>query len=275
MSEISSFAVIGNPIAHSKSPRIHALFAQQTGVRLMYERLLAPIDQFEQTLRDFFQAGSAGANITVPFKERACAAMQSLSERAAAAGAVNTIKKLSSGELYGDNTDGTGLLSDLRQNGLIQPGERVLLVGAGGAARGVIQPLLEYGCSLVVTNRTQEKATALADLFRTAGNVSAVAMSALDGQRFELIINATSSGIAGDVPALPASLISPDVNCYDMFYRSEPTPFLQWCAARGARQCTDGLGMLVWQAAHAFQLWHGVMPDVTAVVQQMKQELAG
>ncbi|UCZ73786.1 shikimate dehydrogenase [Dickeya zeae] len=268
-----SFAVFGHPIAHSKSPRIHALFAEQTGISLTYERILAPLDGFEDSLKAFFQHGACGANVTAPFKERACAAMDELSERARSAGAVNTVQKKGDGSLYGDNTDGIGLLSDLQQHGFIQPRNRVLLVGAGGAARGVIQPLLAHGCEVIIVNRTFARAEALAEHFSGYGQVKALPLETMDRQCVDVIINATSSGIAGEVPDLPASLISPDVCCYDMFYQSEPTPFLTWCIQQGAQRYIDGMGMLVWQAAHAFNLWHGVMPDVVPVIRKMKQEL--
>ncbi|NKI74373.1 shikimate dehydrogenase [Dickeya sp. CFBP 2040] len=268
-----SFAVFGHPIAHSKSPCIHALFAEQVGVSLSYERILAPLDGFEDSLKAFFQGGACGANVTAPFKERACVVMDELSERARSAGAVNTIQRKGDGSLYGDNTDGIGLLSDLQQNAFIQPHYRVLLVGAGGAARGVIQPLLAYGCELVIANRTFSRAGALAEHFCCYGQVSALPMDALSSHHFDLIINATSSGVAGDIPDLPESLISPGVCCYDMFYQAEPTPFLRWCLQQGAQRRIDGMGMLVWQAAHAFNLWHGIMPDASPVIRKMKQEL--
>lgn len=275
MSVIPSFAVFGHPIAHSKSPRIHALFAAQTGRALVYERILAPLDNFEESLRAYFQQGAQGANITAPFKERACRAMNSLSERALSAGAVNTVLKRDDGSLYGDNTDGIGLLSDLQQHDFITSGCNVLLVGAGGAARGVIQPLLTYGCRLVITNRTFDKAASLAQHFATVGEIKALPMEELNDHHFDLIINATSSGVAGGIPALPASLISSATCCYDMFYLAGPTPFLAWCIQHGALRYLDGMGMLVWQAAHAFQLWHGLMPDVGPVIEKMKHELAG
>ncbi|WP_192459482.1 shikimate dehydrogenase [Musicola keenii] len=272
MSEYQSFAVFGNPIAHSKSPRIHTLFAEQSGILLNYERLQAPVDEFELYLHAYFQSGAAGANITAPFKERACVVVDSLSQRAAEACAVNVVKKMADGTLFGDNTDGIGLLSDLQQNGLIQPGDRVLLVGAGGAARGVIQPLLAHGCSLIVTNRTLDKAEMLASHFSEQGSIRALPQSSLASEMFDLIINATSSGVYGNIPDLPPSLINAHVRCYDMFYLPEPTPFLQWCTQQGAEKCVDGLGMLVWQAAHAFNLWHGVMPQTEPVIRQLKLE---
>ncbi|PWC09392.1 shikimate dehydrogenase [Brenneria roseae subsp. americana] len=273
MSEIKSFAVFGNPIAHSKSPRIHELFAAQTGIDLSYQRILAPLDTFESVLRHYFLDGAFGANITAPFKERAFAEADELSECASLAGAVNTLKKLKDGRLFGDNTDGIGLLSDLQRLNFINPQDRILLIGAGGAARGVIQPLLSYGCSVVLTNRTSSKADALAQLFSSIGEIEAATFDTLQGRSFNLVINATSSGIYDSVPDLPSSLISPETRCYDMFYLPELTPFLAWCVKLGAGNYADGLGMLVGQAAHAFKLWHGVMPDVTPVIQLLKQEL--
>nr|WP_219606813.1 shikimate dehydrogenase [Pectobacterium sp. CFBP8739] len=269
-----SFAVFGNPIAHSKSPRIHELFAAQTGITLTYERVLAPLDDFEQMLRQYFLSGAGGANVTAPFKERAFAEADERSECAALAGAVNTLKRLSDGRLFGDNTDGIGLLSDLQRLALVKPLDRVLLVGAGGAARGVIQPLLAYGCTVVLTNRTFSKADELVKIFSGIGDIQAVALDDLHGQSFDLIINATSSGMYDSIPNLPPELISPDTGCYDMFYLPQLTPFLSWCVQHGAIRYADGLGMLVGQAAHAFKLWHGVMPDVEPVIGLLKQDLA-
>nr|WP_113868972.1 shikimate dehydrogenase [Brenneria salicis]NMN90365.1 shikimate dehydrogenase [Brenneria salicis ATCC 15712 = DSM 30166]RBP58534.1 shikimate dehydrogenase [Brenneria salicis ATCC 15712 = DSM 30166]RLM29926.1 shikimate dehydrogenase [Brenneria salicis ATCC 15712 = DSM 30166] len=274
MSEIKSFAVFGNPIAHSKSPRIHELFAAQTGIDLSYHRVLAPVDSFETALRHHFLRGACGANITAPFKERAFVEADELSECALLAGAVNTLKKLKDGRLLGDNTDGIGLLSDLQRLNLINPQDHILLIGAGGAARGVIQPLLSYGCSVVVTNRTISKADALAQIFSSIGKIESATFDALSWRSFNLVINATSSGMYDSVPDLPSSLISPETRCYDMFYLPELTPFLAWCVTKGAGNYADGLGMLVGQAAYAFKLWHGVMPDVNPVIQALKQELS-
>lgn len=274
MSEVTSFAVFGNPIAHSKSPRIHELFAAQTGITLTYERVLAPLDDFEQMLRQYFLNGAGGANVTAPFKERAFAEADERSECAALAGAVNTLKRLSDGRLFGDNTDGIGLLSDLQRLALVKPLDRVLLVGAGGAARGVIQPLLAYGCTVVLTNRTFSKADELVKVFSGIGDIKAVALDDLHDQPFDLIINATSSGMYDSIPNLPPELISPETGCYDMFYLPQLTPFLSWCVQHGAIRYADGLGMLVGQAAHAFKLWHGVMPDVEPVIALLKQDLA-
>jgi shikimate dehydrogenase len=274
VSEVTSFAVFGNPITHSKSPRIHELFAAQTGITLTYERVLAPLDDFEQMLRQYFLNGAGGANVTAPFKERAFAEADERSECAALAGAVNTLKRLNDGRLFGDNTDGIGLLSDLQRLALVKPSDRVLLVGAGGAARGVIQPLLAYGCTVVLTNRTFSKADELVKVFSGIGDIHAVSLDDLHGLSFDLIINATSSGMYDSIPNLPPELISPETGCYDMFYLPQLTPFLSWCVQHGAIRYADGLGMLVGQAAHAFKLWHGVMPDVEPVIGLLKQDLA-
>lgn len=271
---METFAVFGNPIQHSKSPHIHALFAAQTGIIHPYGRVLVPLDAFEPTLRDFFAAGGEGANITMPFKERAFALCDRLTERAAQAGAVNTVKKQTDGALLGDNTDGIGLLADLQRLGLVRPDSRILLVGAGGAARGVILPLLSYGCSIMLTNRTFKRAQELVSFYQHVGDIGTRPLDQLVVADFDLIINATTSGVHGEVPALATTLMTPEVRCYDMFYQQGPTPFLRWCSAQGARHCADGLGMLVGQAAYSFMLWHGVMPDIAPVLETLRGEQA-
>ncbi|MFH0472843.1 shikimate dehydrogenase [Kluyvera ascorbata] len=270
---MESYVVFGNPIAHSKSPFIHQQFAEQLGIIHPYGRMLAPLDGFVETLETFFQQGGKGANVTVPFKEEAFARADELTERAALAGAVNTLKRLDDGRILGDNTDGIGLLSDLERLGLIKPGFRVLLIGAGGAARGVLLPLLSLDCNVTITNRTHARAQTLVELFRHTGSVSAQAMSELSEHEFDLIINATSSGIAGETPPIPASLINSHVCCYDMFYQKGDTAFLAWCVQHGAKRYADGLGMLVGQAAHAVLLWHGILPNVEPVIVSLQREL--
>lgn len=270
---METYAVFGNPIAHSKSPFIHQQFARQLQIDHSYGRVLAPVDDFVNTLNTFFAAGGKGANVTVPFKEEAFERADELTERASLAGAVNTLKRLEDGRLLGDNTDGIGLLSDLERLAFIKPGFRILLIGAGGASRGVLLPLLSLDCAVTITNRTFSRAQELAALFAHTGSVTAVAMDDLDGHEFDLVVNATSSGLGGEVPAIPASLISSHVCCYDMFYQKGKTPFLNWCEQHGAKRVADGLGMLVGQAAHAVLLWHGVFPDVEPVIEKLKQEL--
>ena len=258
---METYAVFGNPIAHSKSPWIHQQFAEQLQIDHPYGRVLAPVDAFIPTLEAFFAAGGKGANVTVPFKEEAFERADELTERASLAGAVNTLKRLEDGRLLGDNTDGIGLLSDLERLSFIKPGFRVLLIGAGGASRGVLLPLLSLDCSV-------------AALFAHTGSVSAVALDDLAEREFDLVINATSSGISGEIPAIPASLVSAHMYFYDMFYQKGKTPFLNWCEQHGAKQLADGLGMLVGQAAHAVLLWHGVLPAVEPVIEKLKQELS-
>lgn len=269
---MEAFAVFGNPIQHSKSPSIHQRFAEQLKIEHPYGRVLAPVDAFTETLEAFIAAGGRGANITVPFKEQAFARADELTERAALAGAVNTLKRLDDGRLLGDNTDGVGLVSDLERLALIRPGDRILLIGAGGAARGVIAPLLELNTQVTITNRTFAKAQALAAVF-SQGSVQALEMEQLDGEHFDLLINATSSGINGDIPQLPVSLLSPSVRCYDMFYQQGLTPFLIWAVEHGVTEYADGLGMLVGQAAHAVLLWHGVLPEIAPVIAALQQEM--
>jgi shikimate dehydrogenase len=269
-----AYAVFGNPIAHSKSPFIHQQFAEQLNIDHTYGRVLAPINNFVNTLNTFFAEGGKGANITVPFKEEAFARADELTERASLGGAVNTLKRLEDGRLLGDNTDGIGLLSDLERLAFIRPGSRILLIGAGGASRGVLLPLLSMDCAVAIVNRTASRAEELAQIFSHTGSVQAVGFDELENNTFDLIINATSSGISGDIPAIPTSLINASVYCYDMFYQKGNTPFLSWCALQGAKHCADGLGMLVGQAAHAVLLWHGVLPKTEPVIKQLQQELS-
>lgn len=270
---MDAFAVFGNPVQHSKSPYIHQRFAEQLQIEHLYGRVLAPVDAFTETLEAFIAAGGRGANVTVPFKEQAFARADELTERAALAGAVNTLKRLDDGRLLGDNTDGVGLVSDLQRLSLIHPGDRILLIGAGGAARGVIAPILALNTHITITNRTFAKAQALAEVFSQTERVQALQTSQLDGEHFDLLINATSSGLNGEIPVLPLSLLLPSVRCYDMFYQQGLTPFLAWAVEHGVTEYADGLGMLVGQAAHAVLLWHGVLPEITPVIAALKQEM--
>ncbi|MEX6500573.1 shikimate dehydrogenase [Pseudomonas zhanjiangensis] len=270
------YGVFGNPIGHSKSPLIHRLFAEQTGQQLSYEALLAPLEDFPGFARAFFVEGK-GANVTVPFKEQAFQLADSLSARARRAGAVNTLKKLDDGSLLGDNTDGAGLVRDLKVNaGFDLRGKRVLLLGAGGAVRGVLEPLLaERPASLVIANRTVEKAEQLAAEFADLGPVVASGFDWIDAP-VDLIVNGTSASLAGELPPIAASLIEPGRSlCYDMMYGKEPTAFNRWAAEQGAARTLDGLGMLVEQAAEAFYLWRGVRPDSAPVLAELRRQLAG
>lgn len=263
------YAVVGHPIAHSKSPLIHAEFARQTGQALTYARLLAPLDGFVEVVEAFRAGGGAGLNVTVPFKEPAFDLAAQKTPRALAAGAVNTLK-FENGEILGDNTDGTGLTRDLTVNlGVPVRGKSVLLMGAGGAARGVIGPLLQQQpTALVLVNRTSEKAQQLAVLFDR--QITACGYGDLEGQRFDIVINATSASLAGHVPELPTTVFAADALAYDMMYGAE-TAFMAWAREHGARRIADGLGMLVEQAAESFSWWRGVRPDTRAVIAQLRQ----
>jgi shikimate dehydrogenase len=269
------YGVFGNPIGHSKSPMIHRLFAEQTAQQLSYDTLLAPLDDFEGYARAFFAEGR-GANVTVPFKEQAFALADSLTERARRAGAVNTLKKLDDGSLLGDNTDGAGLVRDLTVNaGIKLRGKRILLLGAGGAVRGILEPFLaEQPQSLVIANRTVDKAEQLARQFADLGPVVASGFDWIDAP-VDLIVNGTSASLAGELPPIAASLIQPGHTCcYDMMYGPGPTAFNRWAAEQGAARTLDGLGMLVEQAVEAFHLWRGVRPDSAPVLAELRRQLA-
>ena len=269
------YGVFGNPIGHSKSPLIHRLFAAQTGQQLSYEPLLAPLEDFVGFARAFFVEGR-GANVTVPFKEQALHLADQLSARAQRAGAVNTLKKLDDGCLLGDNTDGSGLVRDLLDNaGVSLGGKRILLLGAGGAVRGVLEPLLAQGpAALVIANRTVAKAEQLVHEFADLGPLAASGFDWIDAP-VDLIINGTSASLAGELPPIAPSLIAPDHTvCYDMMYAKEPTAFNRWASEHGAARTLDGLGMLVEQAAEAFYLWRGVRPDTAPVLQHLRELLA-
>jgi shikimate dehydrogenase len=264
-----AYAVFGNPIAHSKSPLIHAAFASQTGQDMIYSALLAPLDAFPQAVESFRATGGRGANVTVPFKEQAFVLASRHTARAQAAGAVNTLMFEADGML-GDNTDGAGLVTDLMANlGFSLAGKRVLLMGAGGAARGVILPLLEQQPERIfMVNRTPEKAVDLVRQFGQARHLEGGGYADVSG-KFDLVINATAASLAGDLPPLPADIFADDALAYDMMYGKD-TPFLAFARQCGAHTA-DGLGMLVEQAAEAFLLWRGVRPDTAPVIQCLRQ----
>jgi shikimate dehydrogenase len=264
---------MGNPIAHSKSPRIHALFAEQTAQSISYDAILVASDRFAEAVSDFLAAGGRGLNITVPFKREAYQLADQLSGRAQRAGAVNTLMVCGNGRLFGDNTDGVGLIRDLTGNlDMDLAGQSILMLGAGGAARGVLAPLLEQRPDrLVIANRTVERATELSELFADLGNLEGCGFDALRGKRFDLIINATAAGLLERVPDLPDGLIGPASRCYDMMYGSEPTAFMRYADARGAASVHDGLGMLVEQAAESFRLWRGVFPQTRPVIDLLRR----
>lgn len=266
------YAVIGNPIAHSKSPQIHAAFAAQLGQDMSYERILGDLEEFEADVRDFFAAGGKGLNVTVPFKERAFLMADQLSERAQSAGAVNTLIPLADGLIRGDNTDGVGLVRDLGCNHRFEfAGARILLLGAGGASRGVLRPLLaEAPARLVIANRTASKAEALAADMALLGPVEGCGLDALAGRRFDLIVNGTAAGLHDEVPPIPDDCLADGGWTYDMMYGSAPTAFVRWGREHGAGKALDGLGMLVEQAAESFHLWRGLRPDTETVIASLR-----
>jgi shikimate dehydrogenase len=268
------YAVVGNPIGHSKSPVIHRLFAEQTGQSLSYDKMLVEQGAFNEEVSAFFALGGRGLNVTLPFKEEAFGYADELTPRAQLAGAVNTLMLRGDGTVLGDNTDGAGLVADLLSQGWTLTGSRILLLGAGGAARGVVQPLLEQNpARVVIANRTPERAQAIAEAF--GDRVEAGDYAALAGQSFDLVINATSASLAGQLPPLPEGLVTSATCVYDMMYGAEPTAFLSWAREQGAEHLADGLGMLVGQAAEAFQLWRGVRPQTAPVIEALRAELGG
>ncbi|WP_443115150.1 shikimate dehydrogenase [Herbaspirillum seropedicae] len=270
---MDEYVVIGNPIAHSKSPDIHARFAAQTGQSLSYERLLVPLHGFKAAVQVFQRRGGRGANITVPFKLEAHALADQLTERARLAGAVNTFK-FEEGRILGDNTDGAGLVTDIMVNaGQALQGRRILLLGAGGASRGALLPLLQQRpAELVVVNRTASRAEELATQFAAYGPVRSTTFAGLEGA-FDVIVNATSASLSDDLPPLPPSVYGSETLAYDMMYGRGPTVFMQSAQQHGAH-VRDGLGMLVEQAAEAFQWWRGVRPATAEVFASLRQQLS-
>ncbi len=263
---INRYAVMGNPVSHSLSPVIHQLFAKQTGRVLSYEKILVDESRFEQQVEAFFNQGGKGLNITLPCKQRAFAIADHASDRCTRAKAANTLWR-DAGGLQADNTDGAGLLRDLARY-IHLTGKRVLLLGAGGAARGVAGPLLAASPSeLVIANRTPDKAASLSRDFFPASSCSLTGLSGT----FDLVINATSSSLADETISLPATLLSSTAFCYDLAYNQlSATPFVTWAHRQGCA-AVDGLGMLVEQAAEAFFIWHGVMPDVEPVLDELRK----
>jgi shikimate dehydrogenase len=266
------YGVIGNPIQHSKSPLIHRLFAEQTGQNISYTPILVELDGLANVIDDFQSQGGKGLNITLPFKNRAFHLVNSMSERALIAKSINTIKFNEDHSRYGDNTDGVGLIKDIIINQLFPiQNKRVLVLGAGGAVSGIIDPLLnENPSELVISNRTANKAFSLAENFVSDIPITACGLQDLAGQQFDLIINGTSASLQGEVLDLPDNLLSKQSFCYDMVYGKGATPFLKWAHKHGASQLCDGMGMLVEQAAESFYLWRNVRPDTRIVLTLLK-----
>ncbi|MFT5520546.1 MAG: shikimate dehydrogenase [Enterobacterales bacterium] len=274
---MDQYRVYGNPIKQSRSPFIHQYFAKETEQQLNYQSELVAVDGFDKKIRKFISEQGKGANITVPFKEQALAICDQLSERARLAGAVNTLSFID-GQILGDNTDGLGLVQDLQRNNVKLKNSRILLLGAGGAAKGVILPLLEcHPQMIVVANRTVSKAESICKQFNVDKNNSKLTACGFDDvvNDFDIIINATSASLSGQVPSIPAQIISTDVVCYDMVYGRELTPFLMWAKEQGSDHLIDGLGMLVGQAAESFAIWREVKPEVESVIASLRKSLAG
>jgi shikimate dehydrogenase len=274
--DTDEYGVAGHPVNHSWSPFIHTWFARETHQTISYRLYDIPQGQFQARGRQLFADGIRGLNVTLPHKISAVDVATDLTDRAAHAGAVNTLARLPDGSLLGDNTDGAGLLRDLCDNlGLTLADRRILVVGAGGAARGSMEPLLaRKPAEVVIANRTSERAEVLARAFTKKGPVKGVGLSNIEGGAFDLVINTTSAGIEGDSVALPVAIFGPQTICYDMHYGLNGTQFLRWAQAQGCSRIYQGWGMLVEQAAESFQVWRGIRPD-TATVLAALHERAG
>lgn len=269
----SRYAVMGNPVAHSKSPVIHKQFAHQFGHDIEYTALWVDTEGFADAVAQFRSEGGKGLNVTVPFKLEAFQLADNLSDRARLAGAVNTLRFEADGKIFGDNTDGAGLAHDLTRNlGVALRGKKILVLGAGGAVRGVLGPLLKQNPALlVIANRTVARAKELALVFAAHGKIETCGYDELVGKRFDVVINGTSASLKGEVPPLPVNLFANGAVAYDMMYGDKPTAFLEWAMRQGVATAADGLGMLVEQAAESYLLWRGVRPDTRPVIAALRK----
>lgn len=269
-----NYAVFGNPINQSKSPHIHRQFAEQTAQDMNYTKQLVAEGEFEQAATNFFQKGGKGLNITAPFKLDAYNFATQLTPRAQRAGAVNTLALQNDGTILGDNTDGIGMIHDMHNLGWTLQDKRVLVLGAGGAVRGILQPLLEQNPKQVlIANRTFNKAEQLAKGFQDSGDTQAATFEQLVGQQFDIVINGTSSSLHEETLPLPDELLSEGACCYDLTYSAEPTLFLRWAHEHGSAHMADGVGMLVGQAAEAFYVWRNIRPEVMPVINTLRRQL--
>jgi len=272
--QVDRYAVVGNPVAHSLSPQIHASFAAQTEQKISYQSIEIPPDSFANGIRDLQLKGYSGVNVTVPFKREAWELCDQLSARAQDAGAVNTLSFLADGSVAGDNTDGVGLTRDLVDNlGVSIAHQKILLLGAGGAVRGILGPILALSpARLIIANRTPQKAVALAQDFKKFGEIHAITYETLGGTSYDLIINGTAAGLSNQVPPITDSVLGENTVCYDLMYNvSTTTAFVDWASARGVKQAFDGRGMLVEQAAEAFHVWRGIHPRTVEVIRSLGQ----
>jgi shikimate dehydrogenase len=267
------YGVVGHPVAHSWSPFIHGLFGRETGQAMTYRLYDFTPEEFHGRVREFFKQGGRGLNITLPHKIAAVDVADDLTARAAHAAAVNTFAVRNDGTILGDNTDGAGLVRDLCDNlGVVVTGRRILIIGAGGAARGVLAPLLALApTQIVIANRTSERAETLAKAFGKLGATHGVGFRYISGGAFDLIVNATSASLSGDIPAVPAAVVGPETVCYDMAYGRTDTPFVRWALKLGCARALQGWGMLVEQAAESFRLWRGVRPSTAPVLAALKE----
>jgi len=268
------FAVFGNPIGHSKSPQIHTLFARQFGIDIDYRAIEPALDGFAEAVTSFRDEGASGCNVTVPFKQAAWNLADNKSGRAELAGAVNTLRFEEDGSIFGENTDGVGLLRDLTLNLDIQLFQKkILVLGAGGAVRGILGAVVEQAPNkLVLANRTVDKAVELAKIFSTIGPVEPRGFDELQEERFDIVINATAASLSGDVPPVPEGIFSEDALAYDLMYSDQPTAFMQWANSNGVRSVSDGLGMLVEQAAESFSIWLGFQPQTEPVISSLRKK---
>ncbi len=270
---MNSYGVVGNPISHSLSPKIHRMFAMETGDDLVYDAIFSPIGKFDETVLNFRKKGGLGLNITVPFKEQAYFLADIHSNRASVAGVANLIQ-FNDNQIFADNTDGVGLIRDLNDNlGVALHSKRILLLGAGGASRGVLGPLLHSGPkTLTIANRSKKKAEVLAKKNqRDQCVVKGVALTEIDGDQFDVVINATASSLGGEELRIPDGIFSGDSVAYDMMYGSSAQKFLRKAAKKGATKTADGLGMLVEQAAESFLIWRGVRPNTFEVIRHLRE----
>lgn len=275
---LPNYAVFGNPISHSKSPQINSLFAEQTGITLKYQAIEVPTESFSQYINTFANQGGKGLNVTVPFKEEAFSICQTLTERASKSGSVNTIWFDEQKHFHGDTTDGKGLINDLTLNHEIDLNNKsILVLGAGGSVRAILEPLCkENPEKIVIANRTVSKADELAELFSDYADIQAYSYETLGEskkihQAYDVIINGTSLSLSGKLPNIPASTINNNSNCYDLMYSDIETVFMKWAKEQGALKVMDGLGMLVEQAAEAFLIWHGVLPETRPVIELLRK----
>ena len=267
------YAVIGNPIAHSKSPDIHHLFAEQTGENISYEKILGDEQNFNKSVKKFFSVGGKGLNVTLPFKNDAYSFVDLLTDYAKHSKAVNTIIPQSNGEFLGANTDGIGLLRDLKKTLRLRLLDKsILIIGAGGAVQGIVEPLLnEKPAELLIANRTLSKAQLIANNFKSIGEIQTCSLHEIPLKPFDLVMHATSAALLDKQLELPPEIIGSQTCCYDLLYSETDTPFIQWAKDHNAQQIVDGFGMLLEQAAESFYLWRGKRPDTTMAYNYLRQ----